>query len=58
MDTLHANDSSSVYQIDMPQTWFSTHNVIPGILTMPTMSYYSQGKPHNVYEVIVMWGKG
>lgn len=57
MDTLYSTKADRVYQIDTPQSWVSTFNVIPGILSMPTMSYYSNGKPHNVAEVIVMRGK-
>ena len=35
-------------------TWFSSYNVISNAITIPSMAYYSQGKPHNVNTVVVM----
>ena len=35
-------------------TWYSSYNVIPNAITIPSLVYYSQGKPHNVNTVVVM----
>jgi hypothetical protein len=56
IDTLTETNSSYVFQINSQPTvtWVSTYNVIPNAISMPTLEFYSNGKPHNVNTVVVM----
>lgn len=57
IDTFTESNTSFVRQINTPNSWVSTHNVIPNALNMPTLDYFSNGKPHNVNTVVVMGAK-
>ena len=66
VDTLSVTDpnyTSYVWQIRSKgtnkdkYTYYSVYNVIPNAISVPTLKFYSEGKPHNVSTVVVMGTK-
>ena len=57
VDTFGESNTSYVWEFDPTETYVSTYNKVPNAISMPTLSYFSQWKPHNVSTVVVMWSK-
>ena len=58
VDTFGESSNQSYVFLFNPQaTYVSTYNAFNGAINMPTLSYFSNWKPHNVQTVVVMWSK-